>query len=81
MSAFSMGLIVCRDAKTIRFLPAIFYKDKRAAARRRRHKDDLDDYRAKIRDSLPAIPAKAGIQRIADAVNGRLSFLTPLSSL
>ena len=58
MSAFSMGLIVCREAKTIRFLPTIFYKDKRAAARRRWHKDDLDDYRAKIRDSLPAIPAK-----------------------
>ena len=81
MSAFSMGLIVCREAKTIRFLPTIFYKDKRAAARRRRHMDDLDDHRAKIRDSLPVIPAKTGIRMIPDAVNGRLSSLTPLSSL
>ena len=45
------------------------------------HKDDLDGYRAKISDLHPVIPAKAGIQRIADALTGgsRCSLLSLLS--
>ena len=41
------------------------------------HKDSL----GATPDLHLVIPANAGIQMVADAVNGRLSLLTPLSSL
>ena len=40
-----------------------------------------DGCRAKIPDFRPVIPAKAGIQRVANAVDGRISLLATLSYL